>query len=340
MKMEKYFLVVGLGSMGKRRVRNLLELGRSRIIGVDPREDRRSESEGLYGITTFETFEDAVSDKPIHSIIISVPPDIHHEYIAAALKLRIPCFVEASVLNTNFAKLIKESEDENVLIAPSCTMYFHPAIKLISEIVTSGRLGDISTYTYHSGQYLPDWHTYEKVSDFYVSNKSTGGGREIVPFELTWITLMLGIPKRVGGMFKKTINIEGAENIDDTYTILLDYDKYIFNLIVDVVSRNATRRLLINGDQGQLIWNWEDNFISVYNASTKNWEQSFYEVSSAHEGYNQNITEQMYVDEMACFLKNVEIGHDFPNSLTKDGEVLEILYAAETSNNSNKLVQL
>ena len=37
-------IIVGLGSMGKRRIRNLLKLGYCDIIGFDPRNDRRNES--------------------------------------------------------------------------------------------------------------------------------------------------------------------------------------------------------------------------------------------------------------------------------------------------------
>ena len=39
------FLVVGLGSMGKRRVRNLIALGfKDSVSGFDIREDRREET--------------------------------------------------------------------------------------------------------------------------------------------------------------------------------------------------------------------------------------------------------------------------------------------------------
>ena len=39
------FLVIGLGSMGKRRVRNLQYLKAGEIIGFDLREDRCQETE-------------------------------------------------------------------------------------------------------------------------------------------------------------------------------------------------------------------------------------------------------------------------------------------------------
>ncbi len=46
------FLIAGLGSMGKRRIRNLLALGERDIVGFDIRADRRQEALDRYGIRT------------------------------------------------------------------------------------------------------------------------------------------------------------------------------------------------------------------------------------------------------------------------------------------------
>jgi hypothetical protein len=187
---------------------------------------------------------------------------------------------------------------------------------------------------------LPDWHNYEKVSDYYVSSKETSGGREIVPFELTWITLLLGIPKRVVGFFKKTIEIEGASNIDDTYNLLMDYGNNIFNLSVDVVSRYATRRLVINGDKKQLYWNWDQNVIKIFDPETSEWDSHSYEIAAAKDGYNKNITEQMYINEIASFISAMNKESKFPNSLEHDKAVLNLLYSVEKSDLSNKVITL
>jgi predicted dehydrogenase len=45
-------LIVGLGSMGKRRIRNLNHLGAGEIAGFDLRSDRREEVDATYGINT------------------------------------------------------------------------------------------------------------------------------------------------------------------------------------------------------------------------------------------------------------------------------------------------
>src|SRR5690348_1643876 len=153
-------LIIGLGSMGKRRVRNLQYLGLKQIYGFDVREDRKKEAERLYGIKVYSSFEDTLENN-YDAFIISLPPDIHHIYMKKAISLKKDFFVEASVLDTDFDEIIKGAIEGKLIAAPSCTLLFHPAIKRVFQIVQSGYLGKISNFIYHSGQYLPDWHTYE-----------------------------------------------------------------------------------------------------------------------------------------------------------------------------------
>jgi predicted dehydrogenase len=320
--------------MGKRRIRNLKSLGIDSIVGIDTREDRRAEATSLYNITTYSSLSSALGELKFHCWFISVPPDLHHGYIREALRQNIPCFVEASVLDTDFDYIVKESSEKGVLVAPSCTLRFHPAIKKIYELIKDREIGDITNVIYHSGQFLPDWHSFESVSDYYVSNPATGGAREIVPFEMTWISDLFGFPQRVACLFKKTMQIEGAEGIDDTYNLLMDYEDFIINLTVDVVSRCATRRLTINGTQKQLFWNWEENGVKVYDPKENVWVEHGYATLPAQSGYNKNITEQMYIEEVQHFLRAVEGVAVFPNSIENDWKVLRLLYAAEASSQS------
>ena len=172
-----------------------------------------------------------------------------------------------------------------------------------------------------------------------MSQKETGGAREIVPFELTWITKICGFPSSVFGCVKKTIEIEGAELIDDTYVGVLDYESFILSLTIDVTSRVATRKLLINGSKGQLIWDWNNNFISVYTPAN-GWNNIEFEMLAAEEGYNKNITEQMYIDELSCFIAGILDCQVYVNTLTDDHAVLKVLYAIEESSNSRKTILL
>ncbi len=325
------FLVVGLGSMGKRRVRCLQYLGYKDIVGFDLRQDRRDETKQKYDINTYDNVTLAIRTFNPDAFIISVPPHVHHEYMKLAIENNRHFFVEASVVDTDMEAIKESLRTVNIVAAPSATMTFHPAIKQIMDIMKSGDLGTISNIIFHSGQYLPDWHTYEKVSDYYVSNSATGGAREIVPFELTWITHILGFPKRVCGNVRKTINIEGAEEIDDTYNFLLDYETFLATITVDVVSRYATRRLLINGDRKQLVWDWNQKNTQIYDPVKGQWQTLEYQMMHAEAGYNPNIGENMYIDELLAFVDAVEGKGAFVNTMENDHNVLKLLYAVEES---------
>lgn len=333
------FLVVGLGSMGKRRIRCLKALEEKNIFGFDLREDRAKEANEKYGVETYTDFDKAIAEAKPEALIISVPPANHGTYIKYALEHSLHCFIEASVVDHGMTDLLKLEQKSKTVVAPSSTLYFHPAVQMIKEIIRSGELGKLSNIIYHIGQYLPDWHTYEAVSEYYVSYPPTGGGREIVPFELTWLLDILGMPKRVAGNFRKTINMEGAEGIDDTYNFLLDYDNFLANITVDVVSRYMTRRLLINGDKKQLRWDWDVSAIEIFDPETNKWEKREYQMLGSEAGYNANIGENMYIDEIKAFLNTVMTGVPFVNTLKKDYEVLQVLYDIEKSDKESRFMQ-
>lgn len=329
-------LVVGLGSMGKRRIRCLSALGVKNLAGFDLRADRRVEATQKYGIKTYKDFDEALSTAKPNALFISVPPDVHHIYMKRAIDRKLPFFVEASVVDTDMDYFLRASKE--VFMAPSATLLFHPAIRKMSEIISSGELGKISNFMLHSGQYLEDWHTYENVSDFYVSNPVTGGAREITSFELTWVTRLLGFPKRICGNVRKTITIPGAESIDDTYNFLMDYEQFLATITIDVVSRNAVRRALINGDKKQLVWNWSENCVRLYSPETSKWEQIDYKLVPAAAGYNTSISEGMYIDEVENFLASFQGHGAFINNIENDWRVLKLLYAIEESDRTSTYV--
>lgn len=326
------FLVIGLGSMGKRRIRCLKTLGKVNVVGFDPREDRRQETEKLYHIRTVSKVKSSLIED-IDAFIISTPPDLHTPYLKLAIENNIPAFVEASVLLEDVIDIIKMN-DENTFIAPSCTLYYHPIIKEIREIINSNKYGKITNFTYHSGQYLPDWHPWENVKDFYVSNRETGGGREIVPFELTWITQTIGFPEEIKGYFKKTIDF-GVE-IEDTYAFVLKFKDYLGSMIVDVASRFATRILTLNFEKAQLTWNWDEGAYKIYEADKGRWITFDQPQGINQQGYNKNIVEGMYVEEIEAFVSAIQNPKLYPNTLEKDKEVLKLLNLIEESDGGFK----
>jgi len=323
-------LVIGLGSMGKRRVRNLQALGVTQVGGVDPRADRRAQTATDYSVAVFSEVTDALARFTPDALVVSTPPDKHMDYAFLALERRLPCFIEASVVDSEkIVQLHEATAAHGPLIAPSCTMRYFPGPRKVKELIRGGAIGKVRTFTYHTGQYLKDWHPWEPIEDYYVSRRATGGCREIVPFELTWLNDIFGIPEPIACL-RDRIGDLGVD-IDDVYHFWLRYpDSVIASITVEVLSRPvATRSLRVLGAEGQLVYDADDNAVRVSTTASPAWTR--YELERGHMQDGYINPEEPYIAEMRDFLSAVSSQQParFPNTLLDDYRVLQTLNALE-----------
>jgi predicted dehydrogenase len=316
--------------MGKRRVRNLLAMGYTEVAGFDLREDRRAEAQQKSGVRTYGNFEEAVAAHKPEALIISTPPQYHMAYAALSLERGLPCFVEASVVDADKAlDLYRQSLKTDVLIAPSCTMRYYPGPKKVKELVRAGAIGKPLNINYQTGQYLPDWHPWERVEDFYVSNRDTGACREIVPFELTWLNDIFGNPEPLACARAKLTDINA--DIDDVYHCLLRYPQGVLaNITVEVISRpKATRELRLLGSEGEIVFSGEERCVRHCNIQQREWVR--YEFNSGTVEKNYINPEEPYIAELTDFVKAVKARDRslYPNTLEEDYEILQTLYQLE-----------
>ena len=319
-------LVVGLGSMGKRRIRNLLSLGHNSIAGFDPRDDRRKEASISYGIEAFDDIEKAFATFKPKALVISTGPKLHMFYAELALKQNMHCFIEASVVEgERIAELCMALENTNLVMVPSNTMRYYQGPIAIREVIRSGKIGKPLNLNYLTGQYLPDWHPWEKIEDFYVSKRETGGAREIVPFELTWINEIFGDPIPLACVKDKLTDMDA--DIDDTYHCILRYpDGMLANVTVEVISRpKAIREMNILGSIGRLVFSADENCVRYISVGDNDWTRI--DLGSGTFEQNYINPEEPYIAEMVDFLTAIQAGDRkiFPNTLERDVRVLELL---------------
>lgn len=331
------FLVVGLGSMGKRRVRCLQALKAEKVIGFDPRKDRCLEAKEKYGVETFAKIEDAFASG-VDALVISTPPDLHMVYARMAVEHDKHFFCEASVTDDGMTEVMAKLKGKKIVAAPSCTMRFHPAVKIIKKLVDEKAIGKLEAFSAHCGQWLPDWHPWEDYRTYYVSKRATGACREIVPFELTWLTGVLGSFQQVAGMRGKVSDLDA--DIDDIYQLLLRSDSGIFgHLMVDVLARYPNRSLRLIGSEGTIEWVADTKEVRIFTVLSGKWE-SFKEASSKVEaGYSYLSAEGMYVEEMQAYADACAGKEPFPMTMEDDHRVLELLYASEKSADTGTFVK-
>ena len=322
--------------MGKRRVRNLLNLGYNDIIGFDPRSDRRKESTKKYKIQTFSSIEESISHNP-KIMIISTPPDLHYQYANIAIQNNTHFFTEVNLSSTDVKKIIQKLKKKKSLIGvPSCTTLYNPVIKELSKIIRKSSTGKILTVYHHFGHYLPNWHPWEDYRKFYVSKKETGAAREVVPFELIWMThLFLGI-KSVYGQVSKISKLQ--TNIDDIYEILIEFKNGIHCvLIIDVISSPAFSETKIITEKGTILCDHNLGLIKQ-NYGSK-WVSKKLKMGKIAKGYKGNTgTEILYVEEINAFLDSVLKKKKYPFSYNDELKILKVLDSIENSNKKGKKI--
>jgi predicted dehydrogenase len=305
-------------------------LGVEHVAGFDPRPDRRQESEDKYGIPVFDDLDTAIHTFSPDAFVISTSPDLHMHYAYQAYERGISCFIEASVVDAEkISQLAQKIKNTPIVMAPSCTMRYYPGPKKVKELILANAIGLVLNVNYQTGQYLPDWHPWEKIEDFYVSKRETGGAREIVPFELTWLNDIFGKAKALGCVKAKLTDMPA--DIDDLYHCLLRYDGNVLaNLTVEVVSRpKATREMRVLGSEGEIVFSGDTNSVRYINASMKDWKEFQFDEGIVESQYIN--PEEPYIAEMKDFIAAVQAKNQslYPNSLEDDYEILQVLYSLE-----------
>lgn len=320
---DKNFLQIGLGSMGKRRIRNLLFNGISKdnIFGFNPSPGRCVEVEKEYGIKTFTDLAEAEKNNP-DAFIISTPPVSHHEYFLRAAKNKKHFFVEVTTDNVGYSEL-KPLLDGSFVAAPSCTFRYFPAVQKIKELLLSGVVGKPLSFNHYLGQYLPDWHPFEDYKKVYFAQKQTGGCKEMFPYELVWLTdIFQSAVKDVWGVRGKISELEITA--DDIYaTIVRLNNGVVGNMQIDLLNRKACRTLKIIGTEGTLDWDWLGKKIEIFDSQQK--VSQTIDLSAGKKINSYNTGEEAYEAEIKDFLQAIEGPKKFPYTFEEDEKILKCL---------------
>ncbi|MCW5697431.1 MAG: Gfo/Idh/MocA family oxidoreductase [Bauldia sp.] len=327
-------LVIGLGSMGLRRIGNLRRQGRPmEIHAVDPRPERGERAAGRFPVTVHPTLADALRIGP-DAALVCTPPLAHMPVMTVLVGEKVPFLVEASVVDDGLAGIIEATRRSGLVALPSCTMRFHPAISAIRRLLVEERyLGeDLAgcAFNYHMGQYLPDWHPHEDVAAFYVGNRETSGSREMVCFENVWLSWLFGPPTAVACLADKKTAIDA--DIEDVFQLLLRYGSGASgSMMIDVISRVPYRSLRIASESGIIEWSARENVLRCYSAGRKAWTDLTAVADEDYRGGNFS-GEEMYDREIAAFLAALDGDADaFPYSFEEDRLILSLLRRALAS---------
>ena len=340
-------LILGLGSMGKRRIRNLKQLGIHHITGYDIRADRNEYARTTYNVEILDDFSwDTVS--AFDFVLICTPPDLHMEAAIECAKRDKHFFTELNFVQDRLDELLSILKDsgDKFIAAPSCTLRYHPCVKKIKELLGQEPLGKPFCFIHHFGEYLPYWHPWESIHDFYVSRRQTGGARDIVAFELEFLTLLFGNPVTVNGFASNTRTL--GVDIDDNFQFTARFASGVTGaVLIDVLQRKANRYFRVVTENGTIIWDdWAQQRLKlIYEQQPvgtprdqghqpvyveEELDLSGEETDWAGSEFEHiDFSTIMYIEEMTVFLDAVNGQREYPKTFEDDQKIIDTLFQLE-----------
>lgn len=321
-------LVIGLGSMGKRRIRLLKKINLEiEIMGVDTNVDRMQTVSAEYGIDVCGNLSDALETYGAKCAIISTAPLSHGPIIKECLSAGLHVFTELNLVSDYYHENMQLAKDKEKTLFLSSTFLYRDEVNYVMRRVeeSTSKLN----YTYHVGQYLPDWHPWEQINNFFVGDKRTNGCRELFAIELPWIIKTFGkvVSYKVVKSQNTSLNIDYADN----YLVMLEHETgHKGMLAVDVMSRKAVRNLEVYGENLYLAWDGSPYGLKEYNIENKqNEEVKIYSEVDTIEGYSSFIIENAYQKELETFFAVIEGAQSARYSFEEDLEIIQLMDAIE-----------
>lgn len=293
-------VVIGLGSMGKRRIRLIKEMYPDyTIIGIDGREDRRKEACSQFDVKCMDSINDLDS---ADCAFICTSPLSHNSLIHECLLKGWNVFTELNLVPDGYQENMSLAKTMGRTLFLSSTFFYREEIRYIRSKISVDKKWN---YSYHIGQYLPDWHPWENYKDFFLGDKRTNGCREIMAIEIPWLTATFGEVETVNVLSDKLT----ALNIDykDNFIIQLQHKNgNKGSLIVDVVSPVAVRKLEVYSEGAYISWNGTPDSVAEFDVQSKKLVPVTLSEQTEHiDGYSAFVVENAYKNEIREFFNVV-----------------------------------
>jgi predicted dehydrogenase len=261
-------LIVGLGSIGRRHLRNLVALGEHDLILCRTRQSTLPEAE-LAGFPCETDLAAALRHQPA-AAIISNPTALHLEAAIPAAEAGCHLLLEKPVAASwdQVAELQAALQRSGSRVLVGYQFRFHPGLQRIAGWLGSadGPLGRALGVRSHWGEYLPGWHPWEDYRRGYSARADLGGGVVLtLSHPLDYLRWLLG---EVDGVWALEGRQSGlAAGVEDTAEIGLRFANGALGSVhLNYYQRPPAHWLEITGTQGTVRWDSANGAVRLFQA--------------------------------------------------------------------------
>jgi predicted dehydrogenase len=326
------FLIAGLGSIGRRHLRNLAALGEHDILLYRTHHSTLPD-EDLDDFVVETDLQTALAHAP-DAVIIANPTALHMDVAIPAAQAGCHLFLEKPVAH-NLARvdeLQQELTSRGKQALVGFQFRFHPGLQQVKRLLEDGAIGRPLSVHAHWGEYLPGWHPWEDYRRGYSARPDLGGGVVLtLCHPLDYLHWLLGDVAGVWAFLGKHGGLE--LDVEDTAEIGLQFTQGCLGSVhLDYNQRPTMHWLEIVGAEGSLRWDNTYGLVRCYQANVDRW-QTF----APPDGFERNT---MFLDEMRHFLA-VMRGDTQPVCSLADGrEALELALAVYESARRSSVITI
>lgn len=287
-------VIAGLGSVGRRHLRNLKALGAQEFVLW--RSGRSTlPDDDLGALPVVHDVDGALRARP-GAAVIATPTALHLDAAIPLARAGVHLLLEKPVSHSmdRVAELHEAARHGGARVMMAFQYRRHPGLQAVRQWTSDGAVGRVVSARAHYGDYLPAWHPWEDYRQSYTARADLGGGAALTlchPFDyLAWL---LGPVTRVTA---STGNRGGLGiEVEDTVDATLEFESGATAMVhLDLVQRPSSHGLVIVGTEGTITWDQADGAARLYRSRTERWD-----VVPAPEGFARN---DMFLAQMQVFL--------------------------------------
>lgn len=233
---------IGSGSIGKRHIRNLIQIGKEDKVDYEIHLLRATDSslpvDIQCAVNRICRTPNELENK-YDAIFITNPTHLHYKAILEMKDKAQYFFVEKPLFDTlNYDIVSMKLPAENIYYV-ACPLRYTQVLKFAEDFLRKNRPFSIRAI---SSSYLPDWRPGTDYRNTYSAHKSQGGGVSIdLIHEWDYISHLFGFPEEVMKLSGKFSNLE--IDSEDLAVYIARYKEFLVELHLDYFGKKIERKV-------------------------------------------------------------------------------------------------
>ncbi|MBN2386551.1 MAG: Gfo/Idh/MocA family oxidoreductase [Anaerolineales bacterium] len=326
------FLIAGLGSIGRRHLRNLRACGEEDLLLYRTHQATLPDDD-LAGLPVVTELQAALAHKP-DVVIIANPTALHLDVAIPAAEAGCTILLEKPVSHSleGLDELAATARRSGSRILVGFQFRFHPTLQMARDLIAAGAIGRLLVARVHFGEYLPAWHPWEDYRQGYAARSDLGGGVVLTQsHSLDYLPWLVG---RVDSLWAFVTTLGGLGiDVDDTAEIgLLFASGAIGSIHLNMIQQPPGHHWEIAGTEGTLAWDNATGLLRLYEPQKQAWKEFF-----APQDFDRNV---MFMDEINHLI-HIARGESQPLCTLEDGiTALRLALAACESSRQGRLLRI